>query len=108
MPKSRPASSRPAPVAAKPVPRLREVANLGPKSEAVLRRVGVRTLGQLRELGSVHVYCRAKALEPTVSLNLLWALEGAILGVPWQEVSKVHRSSLLLALDDSLRDPRTR
>jgi DNA transformation protein len=108
MPKSRSASSRPDAAPAKPAPRLRELANLGPKSEAVLRRVGVRTLGQLRELGSVHVYCRAKALEPSVTLNLLWALEGAILGVPWQEVAKVHRSSLLLALDDSLRDPRMR
>ena len=87
---------------------LRDVANLDPKSEAVLRRVGISTMGQLREFGSVAVYCRAKALEPSVSLNLLWALEGALLGVSWQEVAKVHRTRLLLALDDAQRDPRTR
>ncbi|MBQ0961962.1 TfoX/Sxy family DNA transformation protein [Ideonella sp. 4Y11] len=105
---SRAAPRRPAAAPSKPKPMLRDVANLGPKSEAVLRRVGISTMGQLREFGSVAVYCRAKALEPSVSLNLLLALEGALLGVSWQEVAKVHRTRLLLALDDAQRDPRTR
>jgi DNA transformation protein len=33
------------------------------------------------------------------SLNLLWALEGALTGRPWQVVAKEHRLSLLLALE---------
>jgi DNA transformation protein len=32
-------------------------------------------------------------------LNLLWALEGALTGCPWQVVAKEHRLSLLLALE---------
>ncbi|WP_264362066.1 TfoX/Sxy family protein [Ramlibacter tataouinensis] len=38
-----------------------------------------------------------------VSLNLLWALEGAITGERWQEVARRHRTSLLLALEDHER-----
>jgi DNA transformation protein len=40
-----------------------------------------------------------KKVEPSASLNLLWALEGALTGLHWQEVAKEHRTSLLLALE---------
>jgi hypothetical protein len=33
------------------------------------------------------------------SLNLLWALEGALSGLSWQTVTREHRLSLLLALE---------
>lgn len=73
--------------------------NLGPKSVAVLAQAGIRTVAQLRQLGAVAAYAAAKQKTPTVSLNLLWALEGALSGIPWQEVAKAHRTSLLLALE---------
>lgn len=34
------------------------------------------------------------------SLNLLWALEGALTGQPWQDVAKNERLCLLLELED--------
>jgi len=77
-----------------------QAANLGPKSAAVLARVGVATLADLKSVGAIKAYCAAKAAEPTVTLNLLWALEGAILGQHWRVVAKEHRTSLLLALED--------
>jgi hypothetical protein len=40
------------------------------------------------------------ALAALASLNLLWALESALTGEPWQQVARRHRTSLLLALDD--------
>ena len=75
-------------------------ANLGPKSASVLERAGVTSIERLRELGSVRAYAMAKKTEPKVSLNLLWALEGALLGQPWHSVAREHRTSLLLALED--------
>jgi len=48
---------------------------LGPKSEAMVKATGTNA-----------------------SLNLLWALEGALTGLPWQVVAREHRLSLLLAL----------
>jgi DNA transformation protein and related proteins len=83
--------------------RLAAARNLGPKSAAVLERVGVLTLDQLRQLGSVRAYSLAKHAEPSVTLNLLWALEGALLDQPWQSVAKDHRTSLLLSLEDHER-----
>ena len=80
-------------------PRLSELRNLGPKSQAMLSAAGICTLEQLRQLGSVRAYRLVKATGANASLNLLWALEGALTGLPWQEVAREHRLSLLLALD---------
>ena len=82
---------------------LAEAANLGPKSVAVLERAGITSLQQLKQLGSIRAFSLAKSAEPTVTLNLLWALEGAVLGQPWQAVAREHRGSLLLSLEDHER-----
>lgn len=73
--------------------------NLGPKSQAMLLAAGISTMDELRRLGAVAAYARVKAGGGNTSLNLLWALEGALSGLPWQVVAKEHRTSLLLALD---------
>ena len=77
--------------------------NLGPRSEAMLRAAGIASLDDLRSLGSVAAYARVKATGANASLNLLWALEGALSGLPWQVVAREHRTSLLLALDEHAR-----
>ncbi|MGH6637425.1 MAG: TfoX/Sxy family protein [Polaromonas sp.] len=73
--------------------------NLGPKSQEVLAAAGITSIQDLRNLGSVAAYAKAKRSGANVSLNLLWALEGALTGLPWQEVAREHRTSLLLALE---------
>ncbi len=73
--------------------------NLGPKSARMLADAGIHTLAELQSVGSVRAYARIKATQPGASLNLLWALEGALTGSPWQTVAREHRASLLLALD---------
>jgi DNA transformation protein len=80
----------------------REIADLpglGPKSQAMLAGAGINTVPQLTRLGSVRAYAKVKATGSNASLNLLWALEGALTGLPWQVVAKEHRLSLLLALE---------
>jgi DNA transformation protein len=77
-----------------------ELKSLGPKSQEMLARAGIRTVSQLRELGSVEAYVRAKRANSGVSLNLLWALESALTGEPWQQVAKRHRASLLFAVEE--------
>jgi DNA transformation protein len=72
---------------------------LGPRSQEMLARAGIFTVDQLRELGSVEAYVRTKRSNNGVSLNLLWALEAALSSVPWQQVAREHRTSLLLALE---------
>jgi DNA transformation protein and related proteins len=76
------------------------LANLGPRSAAMLAAVGITTLAQLRELGAVAAYVKVKRAGQPVSLNLLWALEGALTGSHWQAVAREHRTRLLMALYD--------
>ena len=78
---------------------LSELRNLGLKSQHMLALAGITTVAQLQELGSVVAFARAKQADARVSLNLLWALEGALTGLSWQTVAREHRTSLLLALE---------
>lgn len=83
--------------------RLASMANLGPKSAAILAAAGIDSPEHLARLGSVAAFAMAKRSGARVSLNLLWAIEGALSGQSWQSVAREHRASLLLALD-SYRD----
>ncbi len=74
--------------------------SLGPKSAQMLERAGITSVAQLRVLGTVEAFVQTKRVNPEASLNLLWALESALTGQPWQEVARQHRTSLLLALEE--------
>lgn len=74
--------------------------NLGPKSQEMLAGAGIHSDEDLRHLGAVVAYARTKAACPRASLNLLWALEGALTGRDWKEVAETDRASLLMALED--------
>ena len=88
-----------------------DLPNLGPKSMEMLAAAGIRTIAQLRKLGAVAAYTKVKQHLGNASLNLLWALEGALTDTPWQVVARDHRTSLLLALEQAqqtAKPPKTR
>lgn len=69
--------------------------NLGPKSAMILAEAGIRTLGELRELGAVRAYLRVKSLRPkSASLNLLWALAAGLEDRDWRELTKNEKDKL--------------
>jgi DNA transformation protein len=72
--------------------------NLGPKSKQLLRSVGIESLADLQEVGSIEAYCRCREHSESVSLNLLWALEGALTNTDWKSVASTRREELLAAL----------
>ncbi len=74
--------------------------SLGPKSAEMLARAGITSVEQLRAMGAVAAYAKTKRVNAGASLNLLWSLESALTGLPWQDVARRYRTSLLLALDD--------
>lgn len=76
-----------------------QLPGLGPKSAAMLAGAGIVSAGQLQEMGSVRAYLKVRDAGVPVSLNLLWALEGALTGERWQDVARLHRTSLLMALE---------
>jgi DNA transformation protein len=78
---------------------LADLLDLGPKSQQMLIGAGIPSLEVLQQLGAVRAYLQVKASGAPASLNLLWALEGALCGLHWREVAREHRTSLLLALE---------
>ena len=99
--------------------RIRDLRNLGIRSERMLQQIGVHSVQELRRRGPIRVYAELKRAGVTGSLNLFWALAGAHEPWPegrhWREVARGdERLSLLLALEDfesgttglSRREPR--
>lgn len=78
-------------------PAVEKIRNIGPKSMAWLRQTGVRTLVDLQAVGSLAAFVRIKRAGFRPSLNLLYALEGAILGCHWQEIPDTRRAELVQA-----------
>ncbi|KFN42398.1 TfoX/Sxy family protein [Arenimonas oryziterrae] len=73
--------------------------NIGPKSMAWLRQTGIRTLADLTAAGSLPAFVRIKRAGFKPSLNLLYALEGAILDCHWQEIPEERRTALIAAAE---------
>ena len=73
--------------------------NIGPKSAAWLRQVGLRSREDLEAVGAVDAFMRVKRAGFRPSLNLLYALEGALLDCHWQEVPEERRAELLQAVE---------
>ena len=72
-----------------------QLRNIGPKSAAWLRQVGLRTPEDLAAAGPVEAFMRVKRAGFKPSLNLLYALEGALLDCHWQEVPEARRAQLV-------------
>ena len=79
---------------------LRQLKNLGPASEKMLQKAGIDTVAQLQKMGSVAAYYAVVQVGAKPSLNLLWALEGALTQRDWKEIAREERMSLLLALEE--------
>jgi DNA transformation protein and related proteins len=82
--------------------RLTKLKNFGPKSAEWLNEIGVYTLEDVEREGVVEVYKRVKDAFPhKVSLNMLWGLQAAVLGIHWNAVPPEMRAELKAQLDDN-------
>ena len=90
---------------------LSDLRNIGPKSAAWLRQVGVRTREDLEAAGPLDAFMRVRRAGFKPSLNLLYSLEGALRGCHWQDVPEDRRHALVQAAEAAiaqLPDPRGR
>ncbi|MEO5628717.1 MAG: TfoX/Sxy family protein [Thermomonas sp.] len=76
--------------------------NIGPKSAAWLRQVGLRSLEDIAALGTVEAFMKVRRAGFKPSLNLLYALEGALLDCHWQEVPDERRTELVAAAEAAI------
>ena len=68
--------------------------NLGPVSLGWLREIGICSVADLEGTGAVEAYCRVRARGHNASLNLLYALEGALMDVDWRELPAEVKADL--------------
>jgi DNA transformation protein len=68
---------------------------IGPVTQSRLEDAGIRTIGDLRSMGSVEAYRRLKFMLPRqVSLNALYALEAALRGCHWLDLPQDVKAAL--------------
>ena len=92
--------------------RLCDLRNLGPQSERLLAAIGIHDVDSLRRRGALEAYLAVRNAGLTRSLNLLWALAGALEPWPegreWREVAASEaRLPLLLAVESRLAARRS-
>ncbi|SHO59205.1 TfoX/Sxy family DNA transformation protein [Vibrio quintilis] len=76
--------------------RLKDLPNLRLATERMLRKAGINSVADLHEKGAIQAYKAIQETHPTTqpSLELLWALEGAIEGKHWSVIPKSRREEL--------------
>jgi DNA transformation protein len=74
-----------------------KIRNVGPKSAAWLRQVGVRTQEDLMRIGPVEAFMKVKRAGFRPSLNLLYALAGAIEDCHWADLPDERKAALVAA-----------
>src|SRR5688572_17801219 len=82
--------------------------NLGKISTAWVNAAGIHTRADLERVGVVESYLRVKAMQPRASLNLLWALQGALLNIHWNDVPLEMRDQLNEELRRAVEASKTR
>lgn len=79
--------------------------NIGERSAQWLVSVGINSPENLYEIGVVEAYLRVKTAYPDqVSLNMLYALQGAILELPWNELPEELKEDLRLQVGEGKTD----
>jgi DNA transformation protein len=77
--------------------RLEDVVNIGPALAHDLRAVGVADVEQLRDVGAQEAWLRMYAAGCHDCLSSLLALEGAVRGVRWMQISPDDRDAVASA-----------
>ena len=75
-------------------PPINALQNLGPRSAAWLRAVGIDRKSQLEAIGSVGAWCLLREAGFRVSLLLVYAIEAALLDMHWTELPLELRDTL--------------
>ena len=84
------------------VSELSSLRNLGGRSEKWLNAVGIFTRADLEKLGSVEIFRLLKQQGYPVSLNLVWAIEGALADMDWRELPSEMKREILANLKGSI------
>lgn len=75
--------------------------NLGPTSSRWLAAVGIHNRRDLEAVGVINAYNLCKAHGYNVSLNLLWALQAALMDIKWTQLPADIKDQLRQRLEQA-------
>ncbi len=81
-------------------PGVETLRNLGPVSAGWLHAAGIHCRADLEKLGAVRAYQRVKDSGVRPSLNLLYALAGALTDTHWAALPRTERARLVMEWED--------
>lgn len=73
---------------------LSKLINIGNNLEAQLNELGIETFEQLKEIGSTQAWLDIYSIDTSACINRLYALEGAIQGIRWHNLSNEVKNEL--------------
>jgi DNA transformation protein and related proteins len=73
---------------------LSNLPNIGIVLEQKLKQVGISNPEELKNAGAENALLRIRAIDETACFNMLCALEGAIQGIRWHDLSKERKEEL--------------
>ncbi len=74
--------------------KLTDLPNLGPHAAEQLEQVGVSSPEDLMALGAEQAWLKVQTIDPGVCLHMLYALEGAVQGIPKAQLSLERKQEL--------------
>ena len=84
-----------------PDTRLSGLRNIGPITERWLHAVGIHTKEDIKDVGPVAIYKLLKGHGYNVSLNLVYALHGAITDQAWNKLPAAVKARLKTQVESS-------
>lgn len=78
--------------------------NLGAASVNILHAIGINSYDDLKNTGSVNAYAKIKSRGIGVSKVMLYALEGALLNIHWNELDESLKSDLVSQAEKALTE----
>jgi len=73
---------------------LRELPNIGAELEKRLIAVDIKTAEELKKVGAVNAFMRIKAINSDACICKFMALEGAVQGIRWHNLSIAKKEEL--------------
>ena len=71
---------------------LKNLPNIGSTLANLLNEAGITSAGQLYETGAAEAFIRIRAIDPDACYCKLCALEGAIEGIRWHDLTPAKKS----------------
>ncbi|MBK9359341.1 MAG: TfoX/Sxy family DNA transformation protein [Bacteroidales bacterium] len=74
--------------------KLNELPNIGSELAKRIESAGFETVESLKEAGSRQVFLALNEMDPTVCINTLYALEGAVRSIRWHSLPREDKLDL--------------